>query len=136
MQSCYNKYKEVKVTVLKSFEYADLSTLRKLEKYLIEREGCDLNIQDPVTNITEKRLYQFNKQGTLLKEYRNVLEASTELNIGVSTIRHAANPNEKETKSGGGYLWSYTKEPPEYIDRRRKKDVVGITKSGELLEPL
>lgn len=121
LQSYYNKYKELTITILKRFEYMDIQTLRKLEKYYIQRENCKFNIQDPTKNFQEKEVYQFDKQGIFLNKYKSVSEAALKIGVSVSTLRHAANPKDKETKTGKGFLWSYTEVPPQYEDLRRRK---------------
>lgn len=121
LQNYYNKYKELKISILESFDFIEIDKLRALEKFYVVQEKAYFNIQDPTTNMFEKEVYQFDRQGNFIRKYKSVSEASIIVGIGVSTLRHAANPNEKETKTGKGYLWSYTIEPPEWKDRRRKE---------------
>jgi hypothetical protein len=118
LQNAYNKYKEVKVKILEeSVDYTG-EELCLREKYYITLLNPEYNIQDPVTNFNVKKVYQFDKLGKLICEYESVYEASQKLNISISNIQHAAQINEKNTKTAGGFYWSYTTDCNINLDKR------------------
>lgn len=50
-------------------------------------------------------MFQFTKEGVLLKKYESIQEASSTTNIDRASISNTASG---KRKSAGGYLWSYT----------------------------
>lgn len=67
-------------------------------------------------------VYQFDKNGTLIKYWFGIREASRETGVdsGVISFCCQKKPNHK---TGGGYIWSYTKNIniDDYIDNKIKK---------------
>lgn len=55
-----------------------------------------------------KKVYQYVKDGTFLKEYVSLREAERQTGIFASSIRHAIK-GRGYSKSAGGFLWSYNK---------------------------
>ena len=86
----------------------------------MEKLQPEYNMQDPETNFIIKKVYQFSKNGEFIKEFESTAEAALELGISQSNIVHAAQENETFTKTAGGFIWRYTKEFGEYVDRRHK----------------
>lgn len=121
LQNAYIKYQEFNWEVLEEVTFKITSKdLRKLEKRWIEKLKPEYNIQDPETNVIVKKVYQFSKAGEFIKEFNSTAEAALELGISQSNIVHAAQENETLTKTAGGFIWRYTKEFGEYIDKRHK----------------
>ena len=110
MQNAYNKYVkadyEIVEVVDKSISNKDL---RNLEASYIKSLKADLNLADPVIggNGKSKEIYQYTFEGEFVKKWVGAAKASRELNIPAENICSCANPNIKNTKSAGGYLWSY-----------------------------
>ena len=120
LQNTYNKYNEFGSECLEYLDNASGQELVEREKYWIEKYKSVYNIQDPLTNFCIKKIYQFDLKGTFIKEYTNVHSAAAENNISFSHIQHAAQENEKLTKTAGGYIWSYNEIPIINIDQRLK----------------
>lgn len=108
LQNAYNKYHEFKYEILEKFDFIDIKDLRIREKYWCDLIG-DYNINDPITNYVVKPIYQFDLNGNLIKKYDSARQAAHELNISWSNIVHAAQLNEHNTRTAGGYFWRYTK---------------------------
>lgn len=121
LQKAFVKYQEFNWEVVEEVvcNITD-KELRKLEKQWMEKLHPEYNMQDPETNFIIKKVYQFSKNGEFIKEYESTAEAALELGISQSNIVHAAQENETLTKTAGGFIWRYTKEFGEYIDKRHK----------------
>lgn len=120
LQAAYNKYGEFRFEVIKVFQNITDEELRKEEKYYKELLNAEYNIQDPETNFLRKKVYQFNLQGELINQFDSCSEAAQALNISTSNIMHAAQENEKVTRTAGGYFWRYTPECIFNPDKRTK----------------
>jgi len=120
LQNAYNKYKQFKIKILEENENLSNKQLRKREKYYIKLLKSEYNIQDPETNFNSKPIYQFDKNGVLIKKYSSSPRAASELGISTSSIRHAAQPKERETLTAGGFLWSYSNKATIRTDKRVK----------------
>lgn len=114
LQSAFNKHKNFSFNILE-----ECSNLIERELYYIKKLNAEYNLQDPITHFNTKEVYQFNKNGTLICKYENVVEASKKVKLSISNIIHAAQPNEKLTKTAGGYYWSYNSICPFYNDNRK-----------------
>src|ERR1035437_9233186 len=112
LQNLYNKYGTCQWSILEVITY-DITNLdlRKLEKGWIKKVESQLNLDDPVLGIggvNEKIIYQYNLDGTFMKEWQSGMMASKELDIPYAGIYQCANPN-SVPRSSSGYIWSYVK---------------------------
>lgn len=87
----------------------DDETKRKISVGLtgIKRsEETKLKVKNSITLLQGQKIKQFEKNGTFIKEWPSIAEASRVLNIDKANIghccSHAANHN-----SAGGYIWRY-----------------------------
>lgn len=78
-----------------------------------------------------KTVYQFDLNGTLLKEWNSVQEIEKELKIGHGSISSCCNG---KLKSAGGYLWSFNKKHKPYKTISRAKKVYQYSLSGDYLK--
>lgn len=120
LQNAYNKHQEFNVECLEVLSNVSGQELVEREKYFILLKKPEYNIQDPITNFCVKKVYQFDFSSKLLQEYINVYDASKANNISISSIQHAAQKNEINTKTAGGYYWSYDSIPIILKDLRLK----------------
>lgn len=118
LQNAYNKHKKITTEIVETFLSISDEKLRQLEREYIKLFNAEYNIQDPETHFGIKKVYQYTKDRVFVKEWNSTSEAAEFLNISVSSIIHAAQENEKETKSAGGFYWSYTPELAERKDNR------------------
>lgn len=119
LQNAYNKHKEFEFEILEGCKATTDDKLRELEKLYIEVYKPEFNIEDPITHFGQKKIYQFDKQGTLIAEYSCASEAANVLEISTSNIFHAAQENEVCTRTASGFYWQYTKDfKPRTQDRR------------------
>ena len=99
------------------------STKEKLRKLNIGRK-LSKEVIIKMQNQCNISIYQFNKNGELIKRWKSIREASRQTNINCSSIVHCLKktPNHK---TAGGYLWSYTFpiNVQEYIDSKKEKIV-------------
>ena len=121
LQRAYNKYNEFNTSILEYCVDVSADELKNRELYFIKQLKSEYNIQDPVTNFNTKPIYQFNFNRELITRYDNVTIAANALGISESNISHAAQENEKDTKSAGGYYWSYTSTLRLIRDDRHKE---------------
>lgn len=120
LQNLYNKYSNIKFEVLEYLSLDNLSELHIKEKEYINLLNAYCNIQDPETNFNIKSVFQFSKEGKLINCFNSCEEAALHLNISTSNIQHAAQVNEKNTLTAGGYYWSYNKTINLPTDKRIK----------------
>lgn len=97
------------------------------------------NISDKTrTKMSEshkKEVYQFDKNGRLLKKYNSILEASVDTNVAGCSI---VNCCQGRYKTAGGYIWKYEND---YLDsdcllwhnNDNKLSVCQYSKSGEFI---
>ena len=123
MQNAYNKYKTFDYEILEEIQNCTDEQLRALEKEYIEKLKPEYNIQDPITHFGTKPIYQFDTYGNLLNSYTSVSNASLATNCSISNIMHAAQTNEKETRTAGGFYWQYEKD---FIPREKDKRTTEI----------
>ena len=90
---------------------------------------------------TMKKVYQFSMDGAFLNMYDSLADAERDTKIPHSCISRACysmDPDKRNSrKSAGGFLWSYTKEPPEYVvcdSGTPKKKVVMASLDGETIK--
>jgi hypothetical protein len=111
LQNLYNKYQTCEYEILELCNNTiNNLELRKLEKSWIEKFNNNINLDCPVKGIggtNEKPIYQYSKQGSLIKLWPSAMIAARELNIHFAPIHACANPNVKQSKSAYGYVWSY-----------------------------
>lgn len=118
MQTEFNKTHKMDFEVLEVIKDADGPILVEREKYYISKFGNVYNKLVPTQNKCVKPVYQFGLDGTFISEYSSVYSAAQVLGISVSNIVHAAQENEKFTRTAGGYFWRYTKTIVFTKDRR------------------
>lgn len=122
MQNVYNKYKTFEYEVLEEVNNCTDEQLRTLEKFYINKLNPEFNIQDPINHFITKSIYQFDLCGNLINIYNSISEASIATDCSSSNIMHAAQINEKETRTAGGFYWQYEKEfIPREADKRLTK---------------
>lgn len=54
-----------------------------------------------------KPIAQFTKDGKFVKEYISIIEASRQTGLSHQNISNCLSPNQKKSKSAGGYVWKY-----------------------------
>ena len=118
LQKAYNKYNKVEFELLEELYDADAQTLSDRENYYIKRYHAEYNISKAIKNINRKPVYQFDLQGNFISEYSSAQAAALANGISISNIVHAAQENEKDTRTAGGYFWRYTKSIEYLRDRR------------------
>lgn len=118
LQRAYDKYGNIKFELLEEMPNASDVELRERENYYTKLYHAEYNIQDSITHFNVKSVYQFDLTGKLLKVYPDVYTAAEELGISSSNIVHAAQENEKLTRTAGGYFWRYTPEIKVEKDKR------------------
>ena len=69
----------------------------------------------------KKDVYQYSMDGIFIKNWNSISEASRSLKIHKHAIISCCKKN--GYKSGGGYLWSYTKENHEIVKSKTRKVV-------------
>ncbi len=118
LQRAYDKYGNAKFELLEEMPGASDKDLREKEDYYMNLYHAEYNIQNPTTNFLVKPVFQFNLEGKFIKMYSDVYTAAEELGISSSNIMHAAQENEKLTRTAGGYFWRYTQEIEFEKDKR------------------
>ena len=121
MQNVFNKYTTASFGILQEFE----ENFDKNELFQIESSWCrilksDLNLEDPLLtggNHFTKPVYQYDKQGNLIRKWNSVNEASIELNLNRYPIYSCAGNNNVNHKSSFGFVWSYTENPTTYENK-------------------
>lgn len=81
----------------------------------------------------KKKVYQFDMDGNLIKEWDSAKSASNELNLNISNIHNICKGLGKHC---GGFIWSYTETPPNFIQSNNeynKKAVIQLDVNGEIL---
>lgn len=95
---------------------------------------CELNPEKDVIRNYEKPFYQFKLDGTYIDQWQSVSEATRKYSDGKN---HSSILNVLNGKMGQafGYLWSYSKTPPAYTDRKSKfgKKVRQLTLDGDFI---
>lgn len=117
LQAAYNKYKDIKFEMIEIYKNISQDDLRLREKFWKDKIGY-YNIQDPITTC-QKEIYQFDLKGNFIRKYTSSSEAADVLHISVSNIVHAAQENEKWTRTAGGFFWRYTPTLITKPDKRR-----------------
>ena len=111
MQNSFNKYKECFYEIVETLNSnIDNLELRKIEALWIKKIKSNSNLQDHVSGIggiCNKTIFQYNLDGSFIKEWNSAMEASRELNLNYGPIHACANPNVKQSKSAYGFIWSY-----------------------------
>lgn len=72
----------------------------------INGEGCPKCALSKQSERQKKHIYQYTKNGTFIREWNSISEASKELGILMSGISVAL---KNENKSAGGFKWKYVK---------------------------
>lgn len=135
LQKAYNIFKTFETEIIEILpDSIPDKELRSIEAKYIKELHAEYNIQDPEEHFPIKKVYQFDLSGTFIKEYKSVSEASEITGFSISNIQHAAQPNEKLTRTAGGFYWQYE---PEFREREADKRLTKIyvyTLSGKFLK--
>lgn len=111
LQNLYNKYKTCEYEIIEEIPSTITNlSLRQKEKDWINKFKNTCNIGDPIKGIggtIEKEVYQYNKEGHLLKKWSSVMLAARKLKLNYAPLHACANPNVKVSKSAYGFIWSY-----------------------------
>lgn len=118
MQAEFNKTHKMDFEILEVINDADGEVLVEREKYYISKYKNVYNKISATQNKCVKPVYQFDLDGNYVAEYSSVHIAAQVVGISVSNIVHAAQENEKFTRTAGGYFWRYTKTISFDKDRR------------------
>ena len=121
LQAEFNKTHKMDFEILEEINDADGCLLIEREKYYIQKLGNVYNRCAPTQNRCVKPVYQFDLDGKFISEYSSVHAAARILGISVSNIMHAAQENEKFTRTAGGYFWRYSKNISFKKDRRESE---------------
>lgn len=121
MQNVFNKYNSASFGILQEFE----EKFDRKELFQIESNWCnilksDLNLDDPTLtggNHFTKPVYQYDKQGNLVKRWNSINEASIELNLNRYPIYSCAGSSNLNHKSSFGFVWSYSETPVIYENK-------------------
>lgn len=130
LQNAYNKYKEFNFEILETLSFCTDENLRILEKSYIKELKPEFNIQDPVTHFGQKKVYQFDKSGNFIAEYDNITVASIALGVSSSNLFHAAQENEKNTRTAAGFYWQYEREFKPRLRDKRETNIHIYTLAG------
>jgi hypothetical protein len=84
-------------------------------------------------NGTEKKVYQFSKDGVLIREWESISSASNELGIDSSSISSVCKKNSCR-KIAGGYIWRYEGDDDVEIKYEKASPVVQISKYGDFIK--
>lgn len=82
-------------------------------------------------------VYCFTLDGTFVKYFESMSQASDFAGVNHSNISLAINPNHNDRKSAGGYLWSTTSVAPIYNplhNKDKRKAIVQISKDGRIIQ--
>lgn len=102
--------------------------LDKAEKIYIQKlntiypHGYNINIGGSDAPIKEVPVYQFDKQGNLLKRYKSITNASKSIDISRICIHDCCNGKQA---SAGGYIWSWNNKVPK-TSIKIKQRCVGV----------
>ena len=125
MQNTFNKYGLEKCffSILENADEISKELLLEKEKMWIDLLGPVLNNKlDPTTqnnsNSQSKIVYQFSLGGKKIGVYPSTKEASRQTKIAASSIIQVCNRN---LKSAGRYLWSYSEDAEISYDLERSK---------------
>jgi group I intron endonuclease len=126
---------------IENFKKEIIETCKTIDE-LNEREKFWINVLSATTfgyNIAEggtggrtkfKKIYQFEKNGRLIKEWSSAAEVNRTLQIDQSSILKAC---KGELLSVNNFIWSYENEVKPFIDTRAIK-VLQYDKNGNLIK--
>jgi hypothetical protein len=57
-----------------------------------------------------KNINQYSKDGSFIKKFNGIIQASKELNISTTSISKCLSSNYKNNKTAGGFIWKYNNE--------------------------
>lgn len=106
-------------------------TLDKMSKSAIGRV-VDKATRDKIRKANSKKIYQYDKDGTFIKEWNSAKKCGVELNIGPPSIAACA---KGKTKTAGGFIFRYEYFDKLIIDLKHKscKPVLQLDKKTEKL---
>jgi len=107
LQSAYNKYQEFNTKLLEKMPGANVDELTIREDWWKKYLNARYNIQDCITNFCVKPVYQYSITGDFIQMFSSVISASESVGVRYEHIQHAAQENEKLTKTAGGFIWKY-----------------------------
>lgn len=132
LQKAFNEHGKIEFELLEELFDADAQTLSDRENYYIKKYHAEYNINKATKNTNQKPVYQFDLHGNFVASYSSAQTAALANGISVSNIVHAAQVNEKDTRTAGGYFWRYTKKI-EYLRDRRMTNVYVYDIEGNYL---
>lgn len=108
LQKAFNETQKADFEILETLNDVDATVLVDRENYYMKKYSPVYNIVKASINTNTKPIYQFDNTGSLITKYASVQIASIATGISVSNLMHAAQENEKLTKTAGGYYWGYS----------------------------
>ena len=81
--------------------YIHAKTTGLIDKNLRIQQAINMGIKN------RKPIAQFTKDGKFIKKYISIIEASRQTGINNRNISNCLSPNQKRSKSAGGYVWKY-----------------------------
>jgi hypothetical protein len=114
----YNEFKNIgdcaiflkcaKSTINVSYNKNHLVKEFIIKDYKTDKVEPILNKKEKLVSSKSKKVYQYDENLNLIKEWSSTSEASKVLGLSGGHIREVANGNTKRKKSGG-YIWKYEK---------------------------
>ena len=98
-----------------------------------KRRPCSEEHKEQYRKAYSKPVYQWTKQGELIKQWDSVKQAQNELNIGHISEVCGSNP---KYQSSGGFVWSYESVFPGYVPADHTTYKLGRKYSKESREKL
>lgn len=111
LQNCYNKYKNCRFLIIKTYNNKSNLFLRKKEKYYIKKYSADLNIDCPIKGIggsTPKKVYQYDINGKYIKSFSSIKLAAKSIRGHAECISSCCR-NYGNAKTYYNYIWSFKK---------------------------
>lgn len=136
LQNSWNKYTDENFHCI-ILEYCNIDKLFEREQYYIDNLKPELNICLTVgryptkQNIRVDKIYKYDLYGNYISEYYDLVEASIENNITLSSIYRCIN---KEYKKGGNFIWSLEKKESIEPYKRNKKETTYLNKQVKVLD--
>lgn len=126
MQASYNKNPDS--FAFSVYEYVPARMVLKAEQELLnvlfDNQNRCYNINPYAhsskgrKSVQTKKIYMFDREQNLIREFDSILEATKETGINNCSISLAANG---KLKSSGGFLWSGSPNPPKQIKKKTNK---------------
>jgi len=98
----------------REFQTGKKKTQESIDKRLatLKKNGFKLSDDSKrkISLTKSKAVLQYSLEGTLIKQWNTVIEASEELGIPKTSITQCANYNERKTFTGFNYIWIYLED--------------------------